>query len=350
MIEQSMGSTATTRSNFEPHKSFSLPDKTYLGIVKRDISKLVENVGFDDVTRGKIDIVVSEMASNLVKHAIAGELLVKLLVEGEVYGVEIISVDAGPGMHHPMQMMQDGISTYGSKGEGLGAMKRLSDEFNLYSHPGVGTTLLSRLFKKGSTPKSKLKLDIGAVRVSYKGDPLCGDAWVFGVHKSTVTLLAADGLGHGEFANEASEGAVNALLKEASLVRPSVLLRNLHQSIRKTRGAVIGIGQISLADNTLTYCGVGNIGGKIIQTDTSKNLLSYNGTVGYIIPNHMNDHVFDWGAQTVFVMHSDGVKSRWDFTKYPGLNKCDSTVIAATLYKDNGRATDDTLVVVAKNK
>lgn len=320
---------------------------------KRDIARFVESIGFSDEQKGRVDIIVSEMASNLIKHnTLNGEILIKHIQDDKGEGVEILSVDNGPGMHDTQRMMEDGVSTYGSKGEGLGAIKRLSDDFGIYSLPGIGTFILSRLYIKkatiNSTIKPKKKLDVKVVMVPKAGEEECGDGWAKSEADGQVTVLAADGLGHGKDAHTASEEAVTVFTGCLNCV-PSELLKLIHNSIKKTRGIVSAIANINFKSKTLTYCGIGNISGRIISNDGSKNLISYNGTVGHNIPTRFNDHVYPWDSTNVLILHSDGIKTRWDLLKYPGIERLDTSLFAAVLYKDNTRATDDALVIIARN-
>ena len=157
-----------------------LADRSYLSLVKRDITKLAETYGFSETELGKINIVVSEMATNLVRHTTGGgEILVKP-TDPDLKGIEIICLDHGPGMANPERMMEDGISTFGGSGEGLGAIKRQSSFFDYYSRPETGTILLSRIFKNVASetqiPKPP-KLEIGSVMVAKNGETICGDGW-----------------------------------------------------------------------------------------------------------------------------------------------------------------------------
>jgi anti-sigma regulatory factor (Ser/Thr protein kinase) len=336
--------------SFQSHVSFPIPERSYIGITKRDITKLAEACGFDEAYRGKIDIVVAELTSNLVKHnSVNGELLVRTYLQDNIPWIEILSVDNGPGMHDVGRMMADGVSTFGSKGEGLGAIKRMSDEFGIYSLFGIGTVILSRIVatKLPILKKNKEGLEIKAVCVPKKGERVSGDAWAFFEKEGNYSIATIDGLGHGLDANKAATEAVDYFLttKGAS---PAKLLKNMHLALKKTRGAVASIAIIQPKDNSIMYSGVGNISGRVFSNETSKSLISYNGTVGHVIPSSFNDHVFPWNGATVLVLHSDGVKTRWDLSKYPGLEACDASVIAGMIYKDNNRGTDDALVVVAK--
>jgi anti-sigma regulatory factor (Ser/Thr protein kinase) len=343
------------------HQRFIIADRSYLNIVKRDISKLAESYGFNENEIGKINIVVSEIVSNLVKHATnGGEVLVKQT--NDLAGIEIISLDRGPGMADPERLMEDGVSTYGSAGQGMGAIQRQSSFLDYYTQPGVGTVILARIFKpeKNSPyltreiPKPD-KLELGAILVAKNGETLCGDGWET-LQTETHTYIAAfDGLGHGPDANQAAAEAVTAF-KQNYKVSPSDSLREIHTAIRKSRGAVGAIIRINNKTGELDFCGVGNINGKTLGSNglksvtVLKNLFSYNGTLGHNIPNTLHDQRNELQMGQLLVLNSDGIKSRWDISKYPDLYRHDPTLIAAVIYRDFSRGTDDNLVIVAQAK
>jgi anti-sigma regulatory factor (Ser/Thr protein kinase) len=81
---------------------------------------------------------VSELASNLVKHARRGTLTLTPLTEGTRVGLQIESQDRGPGIADVEQALTDGFSTAGSLGYGLGVVHRLMDTFDITSQPGAG--------------------------------------------------------------------------------------------------------------------------------------------------------------------------------------------------------------------
>lgn len=338
---------------FNAHKSFLISDRSYLSSSKKDISKIAEQIGFNNEQKGKIDIIVSELASNIVKHnVIEGEILVKHVKSEDAEGIEILSVDNGPGMQDLKRMMEDGVSTYGSKGEGLGAIKRLSDDFDIYSLPGVGTFILSRVYLKSGLPASPLKprkntIEVKAVMVPKAGEILCGDGWAALEKPDRLIVMAADGLGHGKDAHIASEEALN-IFTRCKLSVPSEILRLIHHSIKKTRGIVGAIASINVKEETLSYCGIGNIAGRILYRDGAKSMISYNGTIGHSVPNTYHNHSFKWERSDMLILHSDGLKSRWDIAKYPGIERHDASLIAAVLYKDNTRKRDDALVLVIR--
>ena len=115
------------------HVVFSANDRSYFAILKKEIHLLAVSANFNEKKVAEIDIIVAEMVSNLVKHAGGGRLLVRLMEEDHLQGMEIISVDDGPGMTDITRMVADGVSTKNTLGQGLGAIKRLSDTFQVFS-------------------------------------------------------------------------------------------------------------------------------------------------------------------------------------------------------------------------
>jgi len=338
--------------DFNAHVSYSLTDRSFQNIVKRDITRLVEGYGFSPAEVGKVNLIVAEMTSNIIKHnAEAGELLVKSIGINNA-GVEILCLDKGPGMSDVSRMLEDGVSTAGTSGEGLGAIKRLSDEFDIYSAREVGTFILSRLYKARHKPKvgAIKKFDIGVVMVPKTGETTCGDGGAMREALNKCQFLVADGLGHGEFAHAASQNATEAFLINTNL-SPSEIIRNIHPALKHTRGAVGNVATIDLVHKTITYCGVGNISGRIIYgTEATKSIISYNGILGHNIPNTLHNHELPWSNSSTLILHSDGLKSKWDLARYKELLRHSPSLVAALMYKEFARGTDDTMVLVCRTR
>ncbi|MFL5745113.1 MAG: ATP-binding protein, partial [Niastella sp.] len=115
------------------HVLFKANDRSYFAILKKEIRALAHTLNFNERQNGEIDIVVAEMASNLVKHAGGGQILVKLVRHNDNDGIELISIDNGSGIADINKMVRDGESSKSTLGLGLGAMKRLCDTFQVYS-------------------------------------------------------------------------------------------------------------------------------------------------------------------------------------------------------------------------
>ncbi|WP_224998833.1 SpoIIE family protein phosphatase [Cesiribacter sp. SM1] len=350
-MEQPLQSSAGNGSSFT-HTRYRIEDRSYLSLIKKEIAKEAESLGFSAERIGRLDIIVAELASNLLKFGQRKrELLWKPFYHNKEAGVEIIALDGGGGITNMGLALQDGYSTSGTAGEGLGAIKRLSDTFDIYSQPGVGTAVLSRLFTKELPLWFDKTPTIAAVSVPKPGEKLCGDGYYFEYEptEQLLRILVLDGLGHGPDAHLAAEAAIAAYLK---VVQPdqAQVLKLIHQEIKKTRGAVSMALQFNLKEKLLRYCGVGNISGKLLGPDgTARALMSYNGIVGHTISSRIHDQELSWERGKLLVLHSDGITSRWDLSKYQQIQKHDLSLIAACLYRDHSRGTDDVTVVVSKH-
>jgi len=331
------------------HISFAANDRSYFSLLKKEIHRRAEEAGISSTRLNEIDLIVAEMTSNLFKYSDDGEILMGVFSNGGSPFIELISIDNGPGMANPAKMMQDGVSTSNTMGHGLGSIKRLSDTFELYTLTGWGTIVLSRIYNDPKDIKKNHKVTIRPIVVAKPGETKSGDGMAFKQTDKYLKLILADGLGHGPEANKAINEAVT-YFKVFPEYSPTETLRFIHQNIKKTRGAVINIIGYDFNAQLWTSAGIGNIAVRMIGPATSRNHLSYNGIVGHNIPNTMSDQQYPAEQYNEVVLCSDGIKTRWELTKYPLISKYDLTILAAALYKDHARRNDDMSVIVAKIK
>jgi anti-sigma regulatory factor (Ser/Thr protein kinase) len=332
------------------HISFNANDRSYLAIVKKEIHQLAVQTGFEQKKINEIDILVSELGSNLIKHASGGEILAGILPTAEGGGLELISIDNGPGIPDPVKMMKDGASTTQTLGHGLGSIRRFSDHFEIYSQKDWGTILLSRIYPESAPKKnaSKNHLSLRSLVISKPGELVSGDGcYSFTGKDGTVKLLVADGLGHGAEANRAVREAI-AAFKAFDSDSPAEILRHLHSALKKTRGMVGTVVFINPVSKTWKLCGIGNISTRLSGFQQSKNYSSYNGIIGHNIPHTLNDQELSQNEYQQIVLCSDGIRSRWEQAKLPDLHKQDLIVQAAALYKDFGRKTDDMSIIIGR--
>jgi serine phosphatase RsbU (regulator of sigma subunit) len=253
-------------------------------------------------------------------------------------------------MRAPLKMMEDGQSTKKTLGQGLGAIKRLSNDFDLYSLHGWGTILWVRVFKNKSHKSDAEDFDINVISVSKEKETVCGDAWYILHDKKKIKISVIDGLGHGAPAHTAAQEAVRSL-KLYPKKLPTDQVRSLHEDLKKTRGVVAMVAQIDTTSQQLTYSGVGNINMRVISAIRNQGCFSYNGIIGHIMPASLNNHVLQWNSKMdTIIMHSDGITSRWDIKKYPGILQHNSIMLCAALYKDHCRGNDDATILIGKIK
>lgn len=329
------------------HISFIANDRSYFSLIKKEIHRAAAEAGFTEARINVLDLIVAEMTSNLFKYSDDGEILMGIFRNGGAPYIELISIDNGPGMVNPSRMIQDGISTGHTLGHGLGSIKRLSDTFDLYSQIGWGTIVLSRVFNDPEQAKLPVKLIIRPIVVSKPGEKVSGDGFVLKKTDKYIKMMLADGLGHGPEANKAVNEAA-AAFKIFPEYSPTETIRFIHQAIKKTRGAVMNITCFDLRKRTWSAIGVGNIAARMIGPATFKNHMSYNGIVGHNIPSTMSDQEYPEDMYSQVMLCSDGLKTRIDLARYPQMYKYDQAVLAAALYKDHARKTDDMSVVIAK--
>ena len=80
--------------------------------------------GFAAGDIGRVAIVATELATNLVKHAGGGDIFITPFDDCEGRGLELLALDKGPGISDLQRALSDGYSTTGSAGTGLGAVRR----------------------------------------------------------------------------------------------------------------------------------------------------------------------------------------------------------------------------------
>lgn len=328
------------------HQFFKVPDRSYFAIVKREIHTTAVIAGFSERKIGEIDIVVSEICTNLVNHGGGGQILLKLIEEQDIQGVEIIAIDNGEGMSDVNRMMMDGVSTKNTLGQGLGAIKRLSDQFQVFSQKDWGTILLSRIFNE-RLPYKKAQVMIHSLLLPKPNETRCGDGVHTIVSNDKIKVLLGDGLGHGPHAETAILKAMEAF-ENCPSDKPAEILREMHNATKKTRGLVATVAVFDRKSKNWQMCGIGNIITRINSQEGYNAYMPYNGIVGMNIPNTLTERSFLYEPGQYVLMYSDGLKSRTENNRMLPLQRYDCSIMAAALYKDFARLTDDVSVVICK--
>ncbi|MDX2213696.1 MAG: ATP-binding SpoIIE family protein phosphatase [Oculatellaceae cyanobacterium bins.114] len=325
--------------------AIAVTESSQAGEARRASLALATRLGFKETERGKVGILVTEVANNLVHHGGGGVIVLRAIAQQSTVGMEVLGLDQGSGMMDVEECLQDGFSTAGTSGNGLGAIRRLSNVFDIYSMPKKGTALLAHLW---STPLQlpQTSLDIGVVCLPKLGEEVSGDAWNWHSEPNRALLLVADGLGHGPAAASASAAAVR-VFQEHHHQSPQLIVEAAHAALRSTRGAALAIAEINFEQQTLRFAGIGNIAATIFSPTKHHNLVSYNGTVGHEV-RKIHEFTYPWMLNGLLIMHSDGLSTQWKLDRYPGLSQKHPSLIAGVLYRDFHRDRDDVTVLVAR--
>jgi anti-sigma regulatory factor (Ser/Thr protein kinase) len=313
---------------------FEMTDASQIAAARRATADLATRIGLDETARGRIAIVVTEIGTNLVRHAEQGELLARALVGAGAPGLELLAIDRGPGIPDLVRAERDGFSTAGSAGTGLGAIRRLADRFDIRSTPGRGTLLVAGF------GASEAPLEPAVVLRAKPEERVPGDAWAARPAGAGMRLLVADGLGHGPDAAAAARLAVRVFEEERGSMEDYVT--RAHRALAATRGAAIGV--LEVGGGRAGFVGVGNIACRVRGAQQERSLVSHNGTVGHAMRRVQRFDVACAPGDLV-VMHSDGLATQWGFDRYAAVASGHPALLCGALYRDLWRRRDDVTVL-----
>ncbi len=326
----------------------AVTDLSQVGEARRTSAGLAAQAGLSETERGTLALLVTELATNLARYAQAGVLAMRCIGAPEQGGVEVLSLDKGPGIRDLGRAMSDGYSSGGSAGEGLGAVQRMAGEFDVTTSDS-GTVLLARVWSANAVRiRASQALADGVVCTPIQGEFVCGDGW-FVQHRDERSLIVlVDGLGHGIEAARAADTALR-IVRENPESSPTLLVQLCHAAMRATRGAAMAVADLRRDLREVRFAGVGNIAGSIIGSAGTKSMASHNGTVGHTMAK-VQEFTYPWPPDACVILHSDGIMTRWRLDTYPGLHARHPSLIAGVLHRDFIRGRDDATVVVVRHR
>jgi anti-sigma regulatory factor (Ser/Thr protein kinase) len=338
----------TLISSLSPQLTFAITHASDVAAARRTGQKLADALGFDDVKAGRLAIVVTEAATNILKHAGEGMLtIMRTQSSGLRPGVDVIAIDNGPGIPDLDFALRDGVSTAGTSGTGLGALRRQADEFDAWTQHGRGSAFFMRIWRDLVLPEP-CGVEVGALCTPLAGEDACGDGWAVTCDLIGATLLGVDGLGHGPEAARAAAGAIHALEKRPA-AQPSEVVHTAHEQLRITRGAALSVARIDYGRDEIRFAGIGNVGATVVDGTARRALVSHNGIVGHNM-RKVQEFSAPFPPGALCVLYSDGIQTQWDLAAYPGLHAHAPALVAAVLMRDFIRRRDDAMVLVARRR
>jgi anti-sigma regulatory factor (Ser/Thr protein kinase) len=334
-------------SSMSRQLAFAINHASDVAAARRAGQKLADALGFSETRAGQLAIIITEAATNILKHAGEGVVYLSQAQCAAGPGVDVLAVDSGPGIADLATSLRDGVSTTGTAGNGLGALQRLSDVFDVYSMRGNGAAFFMRLWRDTPGP-SACAVEVGALCVPLAGEEESGDGWAVSCDQFGATLLAADGLGHGPEAARAANEAIGALAKRPG-AQAGELVNASHEALRITRGAALAAARIDFTAGELRFAGIGNISATVFEHDSRRALVSHNGIVGHNM-RKVQEFSVPCPPGALCIMHSDGIQTQWDLDSYPGLLARRPALIAAMLMRDFIRRRDDAMVLVVRRE
>ncbi|GAA6119398.1 ATP-binding protein [Acidovorax sp. FG27] len=340
------------------HRAFAMGDATCVGEARRHCAQAIADWGWPDEDAGRLSLVVTELGTNLLRHAVQGQLWIAFKPAWRE--VEVIALDKGPGMVDVQRSLTDGVSTgSGSPGTGLGAVRRMASDFDVHSSP-QGTLVLARVRPEG-VAQPALGVRLGAVRLAAPGETVCGDGWALALEgvpagegsltarprHDRLTLLVSDGLGHGPEAAAASDAALARFAQDPFAPLPA-LLQALDRGLGGTRGAALFLLRADPGE-PLRFTGAGNILGRVMSGVYDKGMLTPHGTAGVQL-RRAEPSTQELPAHAMMLVHTDGIASRWPASALAPLMPRDPALLAAALVWNQLRGRDDATVVVLKQE
>ena len=321
-------------------------ESSQVGQARRAAIRLAELSDFPEQARGEVAVVATELATNLARYGRAGQFFLQPIVDAGDAAIQLLAIDSGPGIADVQRSLEDGVSTGGTAGTGLGAVRRMSHQFDIYSTEGRGTVVMSRVGRKKTRKQRAAGFQCATISTAAPGESVSGDAWRIAEQDGQLAVMVADGLGHGVLAADAADRAAAVFDESPMMHPPAAYCENAHRALVGSRGAALACAHVSL-DGHVTYASVGNIMGTVVNGDTARGLPSQNGTVG-VQMRRVHTFEADLPERGVLVMHSDGLTNRWSTGAYVGLWARHPAVIAGVLYRDCLRGRDDATIVVIK--
>ena len=322
-------------------------EASQVAAARRAAVELSRRYQFEDVREGRVALIATEMATNLVKHAGGGKIVIGCFDDATGAGVELLSLDGGTGISDLSRAMEDGTSSAGSMGGGLGAIRRQSDVFDIFSRPDSGTVIVSRVAASDPSRARTGGAVVGGIVVPYPGETVSGDCWGYAVTGEGPTLMVFDGSGHGVLAEKAASVALTAFHENVN--KPCVSLATaIHKALAPTRGGALSVARIDPEARIIRYVGIGNISGTLIADGSMKRMISNNGIAGHVAST-IREFAYPYHvSEATIVLHSDGLSGKWDITAYPGLAFSHPSAIAGTLFRDHIRGRDDASIVAVR--
>jgi anti-sigma regulatory factor (Ser/Thr protein kinase) len=330
---------------------------------RQAVRAMSREMGFAYTVCEEIALAVSELATNLIKHAIRGDIRLARMDSRDRSGIQIESIDKGPGIRDIDQALADGFSTSGSLGYGLGSVVRLMDDIKVESrHPGGGTRVTCIRWKPLPLKTVNCPLDIGAATRPYPGMKVNGDAFVIKTGSAHATVAVIDGLGHGPDAHHAALKARACIERHPDQALETLFL-HIDRECRSTRGGVLAIARFDFGEMGrrglvnvyrsrqahMVFAGIGNIEARVLGIPKPFRLVTRRGIVGKNAPKPLVTR-HPWDPAAVLVLHSDGLQTKWNAGVIQSVIHKPAAVAARDLLRALDRKSDDATIVVVKWK
>ncbi len=319
-------------------------------LVRSRLRAVSQRMGFGDIKREYMELVCTEILTNQQKYA-HGKGLVQLWESRHpAPALDLFAIDHGPGITDVAAAYVDGFTTASTMGRGLGTIRRLADECEVYSvtrggpdGPWHGVAVWAR-FYIGHETRQDRDFAAGFFLRAYQDLLHNGDAICVHCGPGALHWLHMDGLGHGEQAEQTVRSAER--LFEPG-VGPRELLDRISRAMRGGRGAVAIAGRLEYGERQALLCGVGDMNAMVVTGDERHNITFSPGVLGHA---HGRFQLIEQplARDALLLTASDGIRRNWGAGSFPGLYRLHPQMVAYLLGNVVGRISDDKSLFVIK--
>lgn len=318
-------------------------------LLRSRLRAVARRMGYGDGARGRMELVASELASNQAKFAGGTGVMQLWEVSLPHPALDVFALDFGPGIEDVRLALEDGYTTAGTMGRGLGTVRRMADEFAIYSVPRReiggqawhGVAVWARFhLRRVHPPEPAVGLYVRPLGDAEHNGDLVRLSWV----GRRLRWLHVDALGHGPEAARTAGGADGVLDCAES---PEEAIASLDGRLTGTRGAVAVAGEVELDAGHVRVCGVGDIAGWLVLNGERRTLGFAPGILGHA-HRRLECHHMRFPAQAVLMTASDGIRAGWGLGAFPGLWRLHPQLIAFFLGEVVGRPGDDRSLLVLR--
>lgn len=332
--------------------SFHLADQADLRIAVARIQRWPWLREGSDIDRSMIATIVSELGSNILKYAGRGAVSVIRLAHERGVDIEIRAEDRGPGIADVALALQEHYSTGGTLGLGLPGVRRMADEFWIRSAPAAGTTVFARkrisaraqvsgdnsLPSAGGAQAGGGRWETATGVRPHPGHVAGGDAALAIDCEGGLLLAILDATGHGKRAQAVADQTV-ALIQRQAGSDLSRLMALVHESLRGSPGAALGLAFVDTQAATYRYLGVGNTRAARLGRRPWRGV-SRDGVLGDRLPSPLLQGEALQAGDTL-VLWTDGLPELESARLAESLTFSSATMITRRLLADLARPHDD---------
>ena len=177
------------------------------------------------------------------------------------------------------------------------------------------------------------------------GERLSGDTVVIRPLKQGLFVAIVDVLGHGPEAHELTH-AIDAYLTHYGTSDVSSLMTRLHQHLKGSRGAAVGLCAIDATTGRIDYAGIGNTTMRRFGK-TETRLVSQDGVLGQNMRTPLHQ-TLQLEPGDLIVLYTDGVSDRFTSDDYPGILRHTPKEVANNIVQRFGKDYDDAACIAVR--